>query len=51
MFTSLATIRLLSVAEATMLSYLAPALMVLMGWALLGDRLDGGEQAAWLWAF
>jgi len=40
MFTSFATIRLLPLAEATMLSYLAPALMALMGWALLGERLD-----------
>ena len=39
MFTSFATIRLLPLAEATMLSYLAPALMALMGWALLGERL------------
>lgn len=40
MFTSFATIRLLPLAEATMLSYLAPALMVLMGWALLGERMN-----------
>lgn len=40
MFTSFATIRLLPLAEATMLSYLAPALTALMGWALLGERLD-----------
>lgn len=39
MFTSFATIRLLPLAEATMLSYLAPAMMAVMGWALLGERL------------
>jgi len=39
MFTSFATIRLLPLAEATMLSYLAPAMMALMGWMLLGERL------------
>lgn len=39
MFTSFATIRLLPLAEATMLSYLAPALMAVMGWAFLGERL------------
>lgn len=39
MFTSFATIRLLPLAEATMLSYLAPVLVALMGWAFLGERL------------
>lgn len=39
MFTSFATIRLLPLAEATMLSYLAPVLMALSGWAILGERL------------
>ncbi len=39
MFTSFATIRLLPLAEATMLSYLAPAFMALMGWAFLGENL------------
>lgn len=38
MFTSFATIRLLPLAEATMLSYLAPAMMALMGWMLLGEH-------------
>ena len=40
MFTSFATIWLPPLAEATMLSYLAPALMALTGWALLGERLN-----------
>ncbi len=39
MFTSFATIRLLPLAEATMLSYLAPVMLALLGWALLGERL------------
>ncbi|ETX26896.1 DMT family transporter [Roseivivax isoporae] len=39
MFTSFATIRLLPLAEATMLSYLAPVLLAVLGWALLGERL------------
>lgn len=39
MFTSFATIRTLPLAEATMLSYLAPALMAVLGWALLGESL------------
>lgn len=40
MFTSFATIRLLPLAEATMLSYLAPVTLSLAGWAVLGERLD-----------
>lgn len=40
MFTSFATIRLLPLAEATMLSYLAPIMLALAGWAVLGERLD-----------
>jgi drug/metabolite transporter (DMT)-like permease len=39
MFTSFATIRLLPVAEATMLSYLSPVMLAVLGWALLGERL------------
>ncbi len=39
MFTSFATIRLLPLAEATMLSYLAPVMLALLGWALLGEVL------------
>ncbi|MFC7705603.1 DMT family transporter [Plastorhodobacter daqingensis] len=39
MFTSFATIRLLPFAEATMLSYLAPVMMALLGWLMLGERL------------
>lgn len=39
MFTSFATIRLIPLAEATMLSYLAPVMVALMGWALLGESL------------
>jgi drug/metabolite transporter (DMT)-like permease len=39
MFTSFATIRLLPFAEATLLSYLAPVMVTLLGWALLGERL------------
>ncbi|AXQ96194.1 DMT family transporter (plasmid) [Cereibacter azotoformans] len=39
MFTSFATIRLLPLAEATMLSYLAPVMLALLGWALLDERL------------
>lgn len=38
MFTSFAAIRLLPLAEATMLSYLAPVMLVLLAWALLGER-------------
>ena len=38
MFTSFATIRLLPLAEATMLSYLAPVMLVLLGWLLLGEQ-------------
>lgn len=40
MFTSFATIRLLPLAEATMLSYLAPVMLALLAWALLGERLS-----------
>lgn len=40
MFTSFATIRLLPLGEATMLSYLAPVMLSLTGWAVLGERLD-----------
>ena len=40
MFTSFATIRLLPLAEATLLSYLAPVVMTLLGWALLGESLS-----------
>ena len=39
MFTSFATIRLLPLAEATLLSYLAPVMLALLGWALLGESL------------
>lgn len=39
MFTSFATLRYLPLAEATMLSYLAPVLLALLGWATLGERL------------
>ncbi len=39
MFTSFETIRLLPLAEATLLSYLAPVMMTLLGWAFLGERL------------
>jgi drug/metabolite transporter (DMT)-like permease len=41
MFTSFATIRLLPFAEATLLSYLAPVMLTLLGWAMLGERLNG----------
>lgn len=40
MFTSFATIRLLPLAEATMLSYLVPVMLALLAWALLGERLS-----------
>ncbi|WP_299651085.1 DMT family transporter [uncultured Jannaschia sp.] len=40
MFTSFATIRLLPLAEATMLSYLAPVILALLGWAMLKERFD-----------
>lgn len=40
MFTSFATIRLLPFAEATLLSYLAPVMLTLLGWALLGEGLS-----------
>lgn len=39
MFTSFATLRHLPLAEATMLSYLAPVLLAVLGWASLGERL------------
>lgn len=40
MFTSFATIRLLPLAEATLLSYLSPVLLALLAWSLLGERLS-----------
>ncbi|ORE91890.1 DMT family transporter [Aurantimonas sp. 22II-16-19i] len=40
MFTSFATIRLLPFAEAALLSYLAPVMLTLLGWALLGESLN-----------
>lgn len=40
MFTSFATIRLLPLAEATMLSYLSPVLLALLGWVLLKEPLN-----------
>ncbi|WP_065335272.1 DMT family transporter [Tritonibacter mobilis] len=40
MFTSFATIRLLPLAEATMLSYLSPVLLALLGWVFLKERLN-----------
>ncbi len=40
MFTSFATIARLPFAEATMLSYLSPVMLALLGWGLLGERLD-----------
>jgi drug/metabolite transporter (DMT)-like permease len=43
MFTSFATIRLLPLAEATMLSYLAPVMLALLGWMLLGEKLTTGR--------
>ncbi|ANB32942.1 drug/metabolite transporter (DMT)-like permease [Rhodovulum sulfidophilum] len=43
MFTSFATIRLLPLAEATMLAYLAPVMLALLGWALLGERPSAGR--------
>ena len=45
MFTSFATIRLLPLAEATMLSYLAPVVLALLGWALLGEQLTARRIA------
>lgn len=39
MFTSFATIRLLPLAEATLLSYLAPVMVTLLGWTMLGERV------------
>ena len=40
MFTSFAALRFLPLAEATMLSYLSPVALALLGWALLGERLS-----------
>lgn len=40
MFTSFATIRLLPLAEATLLSYLSPVMLALLGWTLLGENLS-----------
>jgi drug/metabolite transporter (DMT)-like permease len=45
MFTSFATLRLLPLAEATMLSYLAPVALAMMGWAFLGERLTARRLA------
>lgn len=39
MFTSFATIRLLPLAEATMLSYVSPVILAVMGWAFLAEGL------------
>lgn len=39
MFTSFATIRFLPLAEATLLSYLAPVMLVLLSWMLIGETL------------
>lgn len=46
MFTSFATIRLLPLAEATMLSYLAPVMLALLGWAYLGEQLTTRRVAS-----
>lgn len=46
MFTSFGTIRLLPLAEATMLSYLSPLMLALFGWMLLGERLDRRRLSA-----
>jgi drug/metabolite transporter (DMT)-like permease len=46
MFTSFATIRLLPLAEATMLSYLAPVMLALLGWAYLGEKLTTRRVAS-----
>lgn len=48
MFTSFATIRLLPLAEAAMLSYLAPVMLALLGWALLGEALGPRRVAGLL---
>ncbi|MCW1934613.1 DMT family transporter [Pararhodobacter zhoushanensis] len=40
MFTSFATIRLLPLAEATMLSYLSPVMLAVLGWVLLSEQLN-----------
>lgn len=40
MFTSFATIRLLPLAEATMLAYLSPVMLALLGWVLLREQLN-----------
>ncbi|WP_019999019.1 DMT family transporter [Aureimonas ureilytica] len=40
LFTSFATIRLLPLAEATLLSYLSPVMVTLLGWAVLGETLS-----------
>ncbi len=40
MFTSFATIRLLPLAEATMLSYLSPVMLAVLGWVLLREQLS-----------
>ena len=46
MFTSFATLRLLPLAEANMLSYLSPVLLALMGWAFLNEGLGPRRLAA-----
>ena len=45
MFTSFATIRLLPLAEATMLSYLAPVMLAVLAWAHLKERLTARRIA------
>lgn len=46
MFTSFATLRLLPLAEANMLSYLSPVILALMGWAFLHEGLGPRRIAA-----
>ncbi|MEN3794476.1 DMT family transporter [Fulvimarina sp. MAC3] len=40
MFTSFATIRMLPLAEATLLSYLSPVMLALLGWLFLQENLN-----------
>lgn len=46
MFTAFATIRILPLAEANMLSYLAPVILAILAWLVLGEKLTKRRIAA-----
>ncbi|WP_444431160.1 DMT family transporter (plasmid) [Rhodobacter capsulatus] len=51
MFTSFATLRYLPLAEATLLSYLAPVVLALLGWGCWAKGLVQGGWAASGWGW